>query len=73
MDLYSLVADRVEALLRELLQVHLEPEPAIAPPAPAAAPHGKSACQAITVSWMWVPSQHLPSRCTASVGKSSNI
>ena len=67
MDLYSLAAARVEALTigRESLQVHFEPEAAVTPPTPAS----KSAFQAIVVTWMWVPSQHLPSCCTASVGK----
>lgn len=71
-DLYSLAAARVETLTRgrESLQVHFKPEAAVTPPAPA--PAGKSAFQEIIITYISVPSQHLPSCWSASVGKCSN-
>ncbi|XP_068035232.1 coiled-coil domain-containing protein 171-like [Anomalospiza imberbis] len=71
MDLYSLAASKVTALTsgRESSKIHFEPL-AVEPLTPAA--DGKSAFQAITVTGMWVPRQHLPSSCTASVGQCNN-
>lgn len=72
MDLYSLLAARAEGLGTggESSQVDVEGEAAVTHPAPA--PDGKSAFQAIIVTWMWVLSQHLPSCYTDSVGKYNN-
>ena len=72
MSLYATAAASVKALTigRDSYRVRFPSQAAGTPPAPAH--DSKSPFQAVTVPWMWLPSQHLPSRSTASLGRYCN-